>query len=51
MDTKGENFNIVNVICLGETTSKRASLLTCNGTIKMIFEAKDPLVYDNVSIC
>ena len=46
-----ENFVIVNAIRLGETTSNQTSLVTCNGTIKMIFEGEDPLAHDNVGIC
>ena len=45
-----EYMGIVNVIRLGEATSNQTSLVTCNGTIKMIFEVEDPLARDNLVI-
>ena len=46
-----ECLSIVNAICLGETMSKQRSLVTCNGTIMIIFDSEDPFVCDNGCIC
>ena len=45
-----ERLSIVNAIRIGETTSNQTSLVSCNGTIIMIFEGEDPIARDNVSI-
>ena len=48
---KRERLSTVNAIHLGKTKSNQTSLVTCNDTIRMIFEGEDPLARDNVSIC
>ena len=46
-----ERLDIVNVICLGEAKSNHTSLMTCYGTIRMIFVCEeDPLARDNIGI-
>ena len=47
LDDKGEHLNLVDVIWLGETSSNKTSLVTCNSTIRMIFECEDPLACDD----
>ena len=51
MNDGKERLGIVNAICLGEAASNHMSLVTCNGTIMMVFEGEDPLSVDNVGIC
>ena len=50
IDNKGERLNIVNVIRLCEAVRTSMNLLTCNCTIRMIFEGENRLACDSVSI-
>ena len=51
MNNKRKHLCIVNFIHMSKTTSKQTSLVTCNCTIRKIFDCEDPLARDNVGIC
>ena len=51
MNNWRECLGIVSAIRLSKSTSNQTSLVTGNGTIRMIFDGEDPFARDDVGIC